>query len=325
MSNTAIGDTNLSGELLLFHTLWNDSNDNMFIVCLNDNGDFISESTNPSLEKIFGLKSHEIDGKSLQDILDEPSYNNICKRYHQCIQLNRPITYEESMLFDGKERFWNTTILPVISDDGTIRIFGISREITELKNLSKELQKANENLEQKVKERTKELTQSLEEIKRISIHDHLTKTYNRLKLDQCLENEIKRASRNDDLFGVILLDIDHFKQVNDTYGHLIGDIILKEFAKLLRSNARTTDIIGRWGGEEFLLICPHTNIDGLEILAQNIRQKIESYEFTKVVQITASLGITTYTNTDDSDSLIKRVDDALYEAKNKSRNCVIRK
>ncbi len=325
MSNVSIVDTISSGELLLFRTLWNDSNDNMFIVNLNKNGDFISESTNPSLEKTFGLKPNEVDGKRLQDILDEDTYNLVCRRYHECIDQNSPITYEENIILQDKERFWNTTILPVRSDDGTVRIFGISREITQLKILSKELQKINETLELKVEERTKELTQSLEEIKRISIHDHLTGLYNRLKLDECLENEIKRSSRSNETFGLILLDIDHFKEVNDTYGHLIGDIVLKEFAHLLQSNARTTDIVGRWGGEEFLMICPNTHLEGLEILAENLRQKIENFLFTKVPTITASLGITTYTNTDDSDTIIKRVDDALYEAKDRSRNCVIRK
>lgn len=316
----------VSGELLLFRTLWNNSNDNMFIVRLDENGDFISESTNRSQEKTFGLSPNQLDGVRLKDILDEKTYQLIADRYKQCISLNKPITYDECVTIDDSgERYWNTTILPVKDDDGNIKIFGISREFTELKNVTKKLEEANETLELKVKERTKELTDSLEEIKKISITDNMTGLYNRMKLDESLWYEIKRSARTNEKFGVILLDIDLFKNINDTYGHLVGDNVLKEFANLLKSNIRITDILGRWGGEEFLIFCPDTDIEGSYTFAQHIRKKIENFKFTQVEQITASFGVTAYNSDDTPESIMKRVDDALYQAKNSSRNSVVKK
>lgn len=322
--NENTSDSIIKGELLLFRTLWNNSNDNMFIVSLDKNGDFVSESSNRAQEKTFSLSPNQLDGVRLKDIFDAKTYKLISDRYNQCISLNKPISYEESATIDDiGERYWNTTILPVVDSDGSVRIFGLSKEFTELKRTSKELELANETLELKVEERTKELSASLDEIRRISIHDNMTGLYNRMKLDESLEYEVKRASRNNEKLGLILLDIDLFKNINDTYGHQVGDSVLIELANLLKSNIRSTDVIGRWGGEEFLIIAPNTDMQGADNLAENIRKEIEHFKFTNAVNVTASFGVTTYSTNDTPDSMIKRADDALYEAKNSSRNCVI--
>ena len=313
----------VSGESLLFRTLWNTSNDNMFIVSIDDDGEFVSEATNAAQGKTFNLKAHQLDGLKLKEICDEATYKTVADRYNQCIKLNKPITYDESVFINGSERFWNTTILPVIDDkSGRIKIFGISREFTQLKNVEKELKRVNETLETKVKERTDELTKTLEKLKKTSMTDSLTGLFNRSKLDESLEYEIKYFKRYKEEFGLILIDIDYFKDVNDQFGHQVGDRVLIEFANLLKSNTRETDIVGRWGGEEFFIICPKSNLDETNTLAENLKNQIEAFEFIEVKNKTASFGVTVIRNKDTFEDVVKRVDNALYQSKEYGRNCI---
>jgi diguanylate cyclase (GGDEF)-like protein len=158
--------------------------------------------------------------------------------------------------------------------------------------------------------------------KQQSITDTLTGLYNRLKLDEDLAYSIKRIKRVKSEFAVILLDIDNFKQINDSYGHLIGDLVLKAFSILLKQSIRDSDIIGRWGGEEFLIICPDSGIGGCHKLAEKLRKRIEKCNFPEVGRITASFGITACKQDEKVDSLIDRADKALYLAKQGGRNRV---
>ena len=118
------------------------------------------------------------------------------------------------------------------------------------------------------------------------------------------------------------MDIDHFKKVNDEYGHPIGDIILQEFSLLLNETLRKSDIVGRWGGEEFLIILPETDAEGAKEVAEHLRKRIEKFEFTAVKHKTSSFGITQYQKGSDIQSLVNKADVALYNAKNKGRNQV---
>ena len=158
--------------------------------------------------------------------------------------------------------------------------------------------------------------------KQQSITDALTGIYNRLKLDEDIAYAIKLASRTKREFSIILLDIDHFKMVNDQFGHLIGDELLKAFASLLLGSIRKSDIVGRWGGEEFLIICPDTDLQGCEKLAEQLRMKISRQEFPGEKVLSASLGIAVHHQDEKADSLIGRVDKALYRAKKQGRNSV---
>lgn len=145
------------------------------------------------------------------------------------------------------------------------------------------------------------------------------KVYNRRKLDDVLE----KIAGSDDCLSIILLDIDEFKLVNDTYGHQAGDSVLVEMSKLLKENIMPTDTLGRWGGEEFLIICPNTDIDNLIILADNLRKKIEEYDFSIVNRVTASFGIaSSCEKMNNVDLLLENADKALYKAKLSGRNKV---
>ena len=163
------------------------------------------------------------------------------------------------------------------------------------------------------------LNKQLEEL---SITDNLTKLFNRNKLDKELLTEANRANRFSSTFGVIIIDIDYFKSINDVYGHQMGDTVLKEFADILKSNSRKTDTVGRWGGEEFLIICSETNLEGILSFANNLKEKISSYSFSIEEQKTASFGVSIYKKEEDTDLMIKRADDALYNAKENGRDRV---
>lgn len=160
------------------------------------------------------------------------------------------------------------------------------------------------------------------ELARLSVTDKLTGLFNRNKLDQAFEAEIQRAFHFGQTFSVVLLDIDHFKQINDEYGHQSGDLVLVELARLLQANTRETDIVGRWGGEEFLIICPQTERQGALALAENLRKSLQEQNFMPQAPTTASFGISSYQLGDHSKDLIDRADEALYEAKRNGRNRV---
>ena len=177
-------------------------------------------------------------------------------------------------------------------------------------------------LEESVKDRTKEIEKKNEQLKDLAAKDYLTGLYNRSKLDEALEFQIKHAKRYATTFGIIILDIDYFKVVNDKYGHQIGDSVLCEFSDLLLESSRETDMVGRWGGEEFLIIVENVNKENILKLAEKLRELVESHNFAVVKQKTASFGVTIYHENDKINELVTRADEALYEAKNSGRNLV---
>ncbi|MFB2935283.1 diguanylate cyclase [Aerosakkonemataceae cyanobacterium BLCC-F154] len=153
--------------------------------------------------------------------------------------------------------------------------------------------------------------------------DKLTGLFNRHIIDEEIEKEVFRANQYNLTFSVVLMDVDYFKQINDTYGHHVGDSVLMEVAFILKNNLRKTDLIGRWGGEEFIVVCPETQLTNATHLAEKLRSKIEEHQFSDVEKtITASFGVSAYRIDDTVESLIKRVDSALYFSKRNNRNCV---
>lgn len=188
----------------------------------------------------------------------------------------------------------------------------------------KELEERNSVLTRLVAERTKALSDSLEENGRLLLVDKLTGLCNRRMLDQCLQREVQRSERYPTPFSVIFLDIDHFKSVNDDHGHLAGDRFLVGFAALVARRLRKTDQFGRWGGEEFLIVCSNTGIDEAALLAEAIRADIETADFGLAAAQTVSAGVTAHRPGDDEARLIQRADRMLYTAKQRGRNRICR-
>ncbi len=160
------------------------------------------------------------------------------------------------------------------------------------------------------------------ELARLSVTDPLTGLYNRLKVDQTLDVEIQRVQRTGQALSLIMLDIDHFKQINDTFGHQVGDQVLVTLAELLRQRTREIDVVGRWGGEEFMVICPYTTLEGTLLLAENVRATIDAHLFAHGQHVSASMGVSCYVAGDSGKDLVARADAALYVAKKAGRNRV---
>lgn len=160
-------------------------------------------------------------------------------------------------------------------------------------------------------------------LKEISEVDRLTQLYTRLKIDNLLDEEHYKSNRYKAPLSVILFDIDDFKSVNDIYGHQVGDQVLKEFAMITSQTIRKSDSAGRWGGEEFLVISPHTNKEEAYVTAEHLREAIEAHSFLHGQQLTASFGVATYIEGEPITTFIGRVDKALYAAKKNGKNVIM--
>ncbi|WP_424688573.1 MAG: diguanylate cyclase [Halarcobacter ebronensis] len=211
-----------------------------------------------------------------------------------------PIKYEKGVNY---ELVWKIAIGSLIA---ILLVVYWNRKIIKTNRLLEEAQK---DIEEKNKE-----------LEKLATTDKLTSLYNRRKIEELLEFEINRSERFNHNFGLAIVDIDKFKEVNDTYGHQIGDKVLKEIANILNTNRRKTDFVGRYGGEEFIIICPESDVEGVIKLMETFKEKICKHKFSKVGNKTASFGVTMSQRGDTIESVLKRADDALYQAKDNGRN-----
>ena len=172
-----------------------------------------------------------------------------------------------------------------------------------------------------------EQTRLIEALKQESTHDQLTNVYNRRHGNVVLNSEVHRCQRNNNTLALAIVDLDHFKVINDNYGHLSGDIVLKSVVSVLSGSLRDTDIISRWGGEEFMILLPDTVLDEAKIWAERVRETVASEEITvsgeQIVRVTICIGLAVFMNNDSSpEDIFKRADSALYKAKENGRNQV---
>ena len=184
----------------------------------------------------------------------------------------------------------------------------------------KELEERNAVLQRLVDEKTLHLNKALEKLTLLATIDKLTNIYNRQKTQELLEQETVRANRYKNKLSIVMVDIDFFKEINDTAGHNVGDSILSEFASIMSKNTRATDICGRWGGEEFLIISPEScEADAIKI-SKKIQAAINSHTFETGIKLTASFGVATFETELSPKDLVKKADDALYYSKRHGRN-----
>jgi len=179
----------------------------------------------------------------------------------------------------------------------------------------------------KIKSLQEELKATNRRLEELSNTDGLTKLYNRRYFMELLELEFQRAQRYQSRFSYVMIDIDNFKSFNDTYGHLTGDRILYDIAQILQENLRVNDVVGRYGGEEFALFAPETDLKGALVVAERYRKRIEDFvmvEMEKKLKVTISLGVANYPNPaiGSVDDLIRLADNALYKSKRNGRNRV---
>jgi len=170
-----------------------------------------------------------------------------------------------------------------------------------------------------------DIEQEKREIKKLAEYDPLTKIYNRVKLNSLFQEILYKANRYGEHFSIVLLDIDHFKKINDTHGHNVGDKVLVELARLINLGLRQSDTFARWGGEEFIIVSEMSTRKETVALASRLRAEVEKYPFDIVKNITCSFGVAEFKNGDTQTRLLERVDTALYEAKERGRNQVVAK
>jgi len=225
-----------------------------------------------------------------------------------------------NMKKDGSQYIVDTTVIPILDVDGdVVEYIAIRHDITELEETKQQLRNINKAMKHKVDE-LYSMTNTLEQK---AYKDNLTGINNRENFEDIFDIEIATARQNDQPLSLIIFDVDHFKLINDTYGHQAGDIILIDLVTLIGNHIKKGDVFARWGGEEFVILAPSTEVGGARNLAENLRKLTEVHTFNYVEnEVTLSFGIAQLSPEDTKKTLFKKADNALYEAKKNGRNRV---
>lgn len=180
-----------------------------------------------------------------------------------------------------------------------------------------------ERTEQELRRSNEQLEQLRVELERLVVVDPLTGVFNRRKFHESLGQAIVTAMRHQHWFALLMLDIDNFKQINDRYGHQVGDAVLRIVCELVDSSIRTSDQMFRVGGEEFCIVAVAQDVENARVLAEKVRQVVEGHDFPEVGRVTISVGIAWFREGDNQQNIYARADSALYRAKRQGRNCVV--
>ncbi|MCP5048434.1 MAG: sensor domain-containing diguanylate cyclase [bacterium] len=261
---------------------------------------YIYRTVNDAYLKMYQKSREEIVEHRVDELLGEDFfYQKIKNNIDRCLK-GETVQQQEWFEFpDGVKRFMYVSYYPLLSQDKKL-VTGVvfnSTDITKIKEME-------------------------EKLKLLSVTDPLTQIYNRVKFHDALNHEVKRLRRYQTELSVIMFDIDHFKSINDTYGHDVGDDVLVGLVNLVKKCIRDTDTFSRWGGEEFMLLLPYTDLENAGKLAGRIRFKIEDHTFETVGTVTCSFGVSQFIADDTVETLTKRLDNALYESKRTGRNRV---
>ena len=269
---------------------------------------------------ISGYEEHELIGKP-HNIIRHPSMDpRAFKDLWDTIKSKRPwhgiVT---NMKKDGRKYIVATTVVPILDVDGDIiEYIAIRHDITELEDAKEQLKNINDAMKHKVDE----LYSMTSVLEKQATYDSLTNIYNRMKFEELFSIEIRSALNEEKSLSMIIFDIDHFKVINDTYGHQIGDEILVDIASLISKNIKLQDIFARWGGEEFIILLPGTDLDSAMLFAEKLRKLIEKFPFKDVGKLTASFGAGELEKDESKTTFFEKVDKALYLAKENGRNRV---
>ncbi|HET8806868.1 MAG TPA: GGDEF domain-containing protein, partial [Methylophaga sp.] len=168
----------------------------------------------------------------------------------------------------------------------------------------------------------KRLHHANDQLKEIAHTDSLTQVWNRYRIEQAIDAELSAAERYDRPCSILLFDVDHFKHVNDEHGHEVGDIVLKRLTSEVEKQLRATDFLGRWGGEEFIVLASNNMLEEAGNLAERLRKHIASINFTDVGKVTISIGVAQWRTGESRRYMLERADKAMYQAKQSGRNRV---
>ena len=239
--------------------------------------------------------------------------------HNKRVQTEGPQTFEWLVRRRDGSHFWAEISLSLCLIDGHSRLLATTRDISQRKAAEEALQQARAAAEAA----NRELQAANRELQRLATTDSLTGVWNRHHFEEALTAEIRRVARyRKQPLSLMLFDLDHFKEINDTHGHPVGDQVLIALTRRIQDQVRAVDVLARWGGEEFVMLLPHTRSEDAVKLAEKLRQLVAGEPFPGVGQVTISFGVAEYRPQETPAQWLKRVDDALYAAKAGGRNRV---
>ncbi len=270
---------------------------------VDKNGIYVYSS--PQVENMLGYTPEEIIGHTPFDLMPDDEAERVAEAFAQIMKEKQSVHQlcNRNLHKNGTEVVLESSGSPFFDESGEVIGYrGIDRDVTKRKVME-------------------------EELRFLAAHDPLTGLNNRHIFQEQLTHELERAQRYERKLSLLMMDIDHFKHINDRYGHPAGDEVLKEFAGRLQDNLRQSDFIARYGGEEFVVLLPETDVVDAHRLAERIREAIarEPFHINKqdIIPVTASVGLAAYPgHAEDGENLVSMADGALYEAKNAGRNQV---
>ncbi|CEP36828.1 MULTISPECIES: GGDEF domain-containing protein [unclassified Halomonas] len=302
---------------LVAKSLWECFPKEMIIVRVTERNHYI-------IEEIKHLQSAEFSnhlisvGKPFRNLLPSPLAEELIVNCTRCVKGEVPVHFEVAdgcFNKGGDQHSFKLLLFPVMHQPGVVSHLLCIVLSSNMTNITQVAKYSEQEVERRVIERTAELVATNLHLTYLATHDGLTETYNRRHLLDLANTEFKRAARYGLSLCVMMLDIDHFKTINDEQGHAAGDHMLKTLAHAMRSTVRDWDLLGRYGGDEFIIILPETDIQGAQVIAERLSNTLQS------ARLSVSIGIATLELNDRCiDNLINRADHLLLNAKRNGRN-----
>ncbi|WP_050750692.1 diguanylate cyclase [Paramagnetospirillum magneticum] len=293
-------------------------------------------AANQRMAEMFMMPLESLIGMEYVDLVDPGEQEAARKNMADHLIQDRPnVNLERHYWRSNGTAFWGqltASHMPAYKD-GHAGLVCVVSDITERKIAEQHLAERSHELEVLNLELTKavealaasnaELVAAREELEHLARHDTLTGAWSRSRIEESVRQEMLRNSRYGHPVSLIFIDLDHFKRINDGYGHAVGDEVLKSFCDIAQKCMRSTDLLGRWGGEEFVIVTPNSGLMIAILLAERIRKAVMAYDFPVAGHVTASFGVAEYRENETWESWLCRSDAALYAAKEGGRNRVI--
>lgn len=283
---------------------------------------------NQGFQALSGYSLTDVKGQNLGRFLQgKKTSQNTVKKVRDALNDGKDVDCIILNYTKDKTPYWNRLIItPIFRNGKLVNFVGVQQDVTKEVQTRKEIDELNNSLEHIVAERTEKLREANAKLKRISVEDPLTGALSRRTFYQSYNTETKRAGRSGQPLSMALMDLDHFKHINDRYGHLVGDKVLKSVVAVINNNMRDTDYLFRMGGEEFLLLMSNTGMVQANIVCERIRKNIAANRInheSEGISVTLSIGLISHYGNIEVDEALKIADESMYQAKQIGRNKVV--